>query len=206
MASVTEHYFSTTDAPEKKDLRLLHFPLYGKQIQMWTADKVFSSKSLDLGTKQLLDALPRQDQPQNILDIGCGWGPITVALGLEYPEAQVWAVDVNPRAVALTKLNAKTNGASNVRAGLSDEIEEELKNGNVQLDFIVSNPPIRIGKAALHDLLSKWLRFLSKSGEAWFVVGKNLGADPLIKWLNEQGYHAQKIASKKGYRIIQVRR
>lgn len=204
--SVSEHYFSTADAPDQKDLRLLHFPLRGHEMQMWVANKVFSAKGLDLGTKQLLEALPQGLPAENILDIGCGWGPISVVLGLEYPQAQVWAVDVNPRAVALTQLNAKTNAAENVRAGLSSEIMHELETRQIKLDLIVSNPPIRIGKAALHELLLTWLQLLAENGQAWFVVGKNLGADPLIAWLNQQGYSAQKVASKKGYRIIQVRR
>jgi 16S rRNA G1207 methylase RsmC len=111
-------------------------------------------------------------------------------------------VDVNERALQLTRENAAALGVSDrVVAARPDEVPDE-----VTFDEIWSNPPIRIGKQALHDLLLRWLTRLAPEGRASLVVGRNLGADSLQRWLGEQGFPTARLASAKGFRVLQVRR
>ena len=126
-------------------------------------------------------------------------------MSLESPNATVWAVDVNSRAVDLTQRNAQSNGASRVRALKAEEALASSQKSDTRFDVIWSNPPVRIGKDAMHEMLLAWLGRLAPTGVAYLVVQRNLGADSLITWLNGQGFQASKFASKKGFRIIEVR-
>lgn len=199
-----QQYFSDSPIADDSELQLLELSVRGHDLQMWVTDQVFSGSKLDLGTRQLLSEAPDLPAEGTFLNVGCGWGPIAVTMGLESPAAAVWAVDVNSRALALTERNAEVNGAPNVTAMKADEALAAAQANRQRFDVIWSNPPIRIGKAALHELLTRWLDLLADDGRAYLVVQKNLGADSLITWLNAQGYQAAKIASKKGYRIIEV--
>jgi 16S rRNA G1207 methylase RsmC len=135
------------------------------------------------------------------LDLGCGYGPIALAIAVHCPGALVDAVDVNERALALCHENAKVLGvADRVRVLRPDEVDPEAR-----YDEIWSNPPIRIGKQALHELLLSWLARLAADGVARLVVGKNLGADTLQRWLIERGYSCDRVASAKGFRVLLVR-
>lgn len=199
-----KQYFSDSPVADDSELHLLEVTARGYDLQMWVTDQVFSGSKLDLGTRQLLSEAPELPASGNFLDLGCGWGPIAVTMALESSDADVWAVDVNSRALALTKRNAQVNGTPNVTALKADEALEAARQTGRRFDVIWSNPPIRIGKVALHEMLTDWLALLSEEGRAYLVVQKNLGADSLISWLNAQGWPALKIASKKGYRIIEV--
>ena len=146
-------------------------------------------------------ALPPLDSGSLLCDLGCGTGAIALALAVLYPHCSVAAIDVNERARALCAENAVRNGLHNVMVISPDEFEQAA-----QISLLWSNPPIRIGKEALHDLLSTWLSRLKPHGLAHLVIGKNLGADSLTNWLNDNSYHATKIASSKGFRVLEVRR
>ncbi len=199
---VTTHYFSDVEPADISELSLLSIESRGFDLQMWVGSKVFSSRRLDLGTAQLLKVAPTLPVSGRFLDLGCGWGPLAVSMALESPAATVWAVDVNPRALDMTKRNAAINGAKNVQTFLAEDAL--LQEDHLEFDVIWSNPPVRIGKEQTRVLLGKWLSFLTPTGTAYLVTSKNLGADSLINWLNSQGFQSQKIASKKGYRIIEV--
>ena len=196
----TSHYFdpvpTTPSAPGRVDLVLpdLHVGL--------TTDRgVFGAGGVDPGTKLLLleAAVPDPAGTGHLLDLGCGYGPIAVALGRRAPGATVWAVDVNERARSLCASNADAAGLTNVRAVAPDEVPAD-----VAFDGIWSNPPIRIGKAALHALLDRWLDRLAPDGTAWLVVHKHLGSDSLARWLVEGGRPAERLTSRSGYRILRV--
>ncbi|MDO5025557.1 MAG: methyltransferase [Trueperella sp.] len=202
---MSEHYFSATPESELQE-RTIAVQLHGQTYQVHTANGVFSPDRLDTGTQVLLKKVPVTQLPADALavDLGCGWGAVSLALATQYPEAQVWGVDVNERALALAERNCAT--FPNVTIKNAATALADLRSSGQQLDLIWSNPPIRIGKTALHELLTDWLELLAPSGVAYLVVQRNLGADSLANWLTNTGFPAQKLASQKGYRILEVRR
>ena len=170
-------------------------------MRLESSTGVFSSGRIDLGTALLLRKapLPGPATTGNLLDLGCGYGPITITLALNAPRATVYATDVNRRALDLTRANAASAGAGNVVVGEPTEIADD-----VRFDQIWSNPPIRVGKAELHELLLTWLPRLADDGTAWLVVARNLGADSLQEWITAQGWPTHRHASGKGYRVLRV--
>jgi 16S rRNA (guanine1207-N2)-methyltransferase len=167
---------------------------------------VFSTEHVDPGTRHLLlDAPAPAPGIGTALDLGCGYGPIAVTLATRAPGATVWAVDVNERAVALCRANAEALGLANVRATVvSDDRPRGDVPDDVRFDLIWSNPPVRIGKPALHALLDRWLDRLAPGGEAWLVVHKHLGSDSLQRWLTDGGRPTRRHSSRAGYRILVV--
>jgi 16S rRNA G1207 methylase RsmC len=198
-----EHYFSANPESDARP-RSITVELAGRRLALTTAAGVFSPDRLDAGTRVLLRTVPPPAPDGDLLDIGCGWGPIAISLGLHAPEARVWAVDVNTRVLDLARANATAAGAGNVVVALPDDVPEDIR-----FRTIWSNPPIRVGKEELHDLLLRWLPRLEVDGEAWLVVSKNLGGDSLQRWLTEtlgSAFHVARATTDKGYRVIRVRR
>lgn len=195
------HYFRNDDtAPLQR--RQVTATIWGRELTFTTAGGVFSTDRLDLGTAVLLRTYDPPFGMHRLLDLGCGWGPIAVAVAVLCPDIHLDAVDVNDRALALCAENAAAHGvADRVRALRPEEVEP-----TATYDEIWSNPPIRIGKEALHDLLLTWLPRLADGGEAKLVVGRNLGADTLQRWLVAQGYPCERAASAKGFRVLRVSR
>jgi 16S rRNA G1207 methylase RsmC len=163
---------------------------------------VFSAERLDVGTNLLLlEAPPLTADDAVILDIGCGWGPIACVAAKRAPHAEVWAIDVNERARALTAQNAESIGAADrIHVVAPDDVPEDLV-----VNRILSNPPIRVGKKALHEILLRWLPLLAPDGVAHLVVQRHLGADSLARWLGEQGYPTERLTVRAGFRILEVR-
>ena len=202
---MSEHYFTASPAAESAE-RGHRFTIRGHEVEVTTASGVFSADRLDKGTQVLLDHVPDPPATGRFLDLGCGWGPIALALALASPDAEVLAADVNERAIDLTARNASAAGLTGVRAAEAGALGDELRASCKRLDLIWSNPPVRIGKKALHALLEDWLPLLADDGEAWLVVGKNLGADSLATWLGSQGWAVERAASAKGFRVLRVSR
>jgi 16S rRNA (guanine1207-N2)-methyltransferase len=161
---------------------------------------VFSRGHLDAGTSLLLRTPLPLGSTGDLLDVGCGAGPIAITMARRSPDATVWAVDVNLRARRLCALNAERNGIGNITICSPDDVP-----GDVRFGTIWSNPPIRVGKQALHELLLAWLVRLTPEGSAALVVQKHLGADSLQRWMTAHGHPTERIASKAGYRILAVR-
>jgi len=198
-----EHYFSK-DPHSPLKTKTLQIPLAGAMQQVTTASGTFSPQQLDVGTQVLIDQMSEAPESGHLLDLGCGWGPIALNLGKLRPAATVWAVDVNARSVDLTAKNAKDIGISNIKTALPEQVPQHL-----EFAGIWSNPPIRIGKQALHALLLMWLPRLQKSAEAFLVVQKNLGSDSLQKWLSEElsaGYEVSRHTSVKTYRVLRIKK
>ena len=196
-----EHYFSVgPKAPSQRVLLHLHLP--DLSLELIVDRGVFSADRVDTGTKLLLREAPMPgDLAGDVLDLGCGYGPIALTVARRAPAATVWALDVNERALALCAVNARENGVGDrVHAVAAASIPD-----GVQFTAIYSNPPIRIGKRALQALLTTWLARLAPGGTAWLVVQKHLGSDSLAAWLREQGYAVDRRSSRMGYRILEVR-
>lgn len=210
-----EQYFSA-EPSSIDERRTLHVTLRNNDVTVQVSNGVFSASRLDLGTSVLLKHAPELPKSGKFLDIGCGWGPISLAFGLESPEAEVFAIDVNERALELTELNAKNAGLKHIHTSLVDDALKEENNSKENntlefnnFDIIWSNPPIRVGKEILHNILLTWIPRLKVGGKAYLVVQKNLGSDSLITWLAEnlgESYSVEKYASSKGYRVIEVKR
>jgi 16S rRNA (guanine1207-N2)-methyltransferase len=195
---VSDHYFSPQPrAPHRPgQVRVILPDLY---LELATDAGVFSPGRLDPGTRLLLDESPLPPPSGDLLDLGCGYGPIACVLAARSPGAVVWAVDVNERALELCARNAAAAGLPNVRCVTPGDPSVP-----VRLAGIWSNPPVRIGKAALHELLCSWLRRLDAGRDAYLVASRNLGADSLHRWLAEQGWPVTRLAARSGYRLLRV--
>jgi 16S rRNA G1207 methylase RsmC len=197
-----EQYFARTPRTETGSASRREVPITidGRTLHLVTDRGVFSRADVDPGTRVLLDAVPLPPTTGNLLDLGCGWGPIAASMAVKSPNATVWALDVNERAVELTRLNADRNQLNNLRA-----VTPQHMPPLVRFDIIWSNPPVRIGKDQLRVLLATWLARLTREGEAWLVVNRNLGSDSLAVWLSQSGYRVERLTSKRGYRVLRVR-
>jgi 16S rRNA (guanine1207-N2)-methyltransferase len=194
------HYFDAHPAvasrPREVELALPDF-----RVRLLVDRGVFAAAGIDPGTLELLRAMPAPPAEGDLLDLGCGYGPISCTLAHRAPGTVVWATDVNDRALELTARNAAVLDLPAVRP-----VRPEAIPAAVRFAGIWSNPPIRIGKTALHDLLAAWLPRLDPGGQAWMVVHRHLGGDSLAEWLRGQGWDVTRAASKRGYRILAVRR
>jgi 16S rRNA (guanine1207-N2)-methyltransferase len=194
-----EHYFSAEPA-SAEERRTLTVHLAGRDLPVRTAAGVFSPGRLDLGTQVLLRSVPGPPPTGDVLDLGCGWGPIALTMALLSPGCRVWAVDVNTRALDLVRGTAADLAIETITAVTPGQVPPD-----VRFAAIWSNPPIRIGKPALHDLLGRWLPRLTDDGAAHLVVQRNLGADSLQRWLDDElGLPVDRVASAKGFRVLRV--
>lgn len=204
----SEHYFSARPASQEA-LRQVPVRLADQDVEVVTAGGIFSPDGIDKGTRVLLDQAPPPPPEGTLLDLGCGWGPLALTLALRSPAAEVHAVDVNERALDLARRNATALGCPRLRVATPEQVDP-----GVRFDLIWSNPPIRVGKQALHELLLGWLPRLAghERAAAYLVVQKNLGADSLHSWLTASLPEAMgpvrvtREGSSKGFRVLRVSR
>jgi 16S rRNA (guanine1207-N2)-methyltransferase len=193
------HYFDpepdAASAPRRIEVRLGDL-----SFSMQTDRGVFAHGRVDRGTHLLLARAPRPPESSQLVDVGCGAGVIALTMAQRAPTSTIWAIDVNERARRLCRLNAEQLGLGNVRVAHPDEVDPHLR-----FAALWSNPPIRIGKHSLHELLQRWLGRLEPDGVAWLVVQRNLGADSLERWLGQRGHRTERTASRSGYRLLSVR-
>jgi 16S rRNA G1207 methylase RsmC len=194
----TNHYFSAQPHSSSEE-RKVEVLLADLAFTIRTDSGVFAHGKVDTGTQLLLSQEVPLPQNGNLLDLGCGAGAIALTLAQRSPSSRIWAVDVNARARDLCARNAADLNCGNVSVCSPDELPDDLR-----FDGIWSNPPIRIGKNELHDLLDRWLWRIVPEGEIWLVVSKHLGADSLQRWLTERGATTERVTSKAGYRILKA--
>jgi 16S rRNA (guanine1207-N2)-methyltransferase len=184
------------------------------ELQFTTDRGVFSQSRIDAGTRLLLQEAPHPTSSMaNVCDLGCGYGPIAVSLARRSPASSVWAVDLNERAVALTAKNGVANDCPDIHAVVVDSDGSAIDGTPEDLaalpatrfDGLWSNPSIRIGKPAMHHMLTVWLDRLTPSGMAWLVVQRHLGADSLADWMTAQGWATTRVCSRAGYRLLEVK-
>ncbi|HEY2429658.1 MAG TPA: methyltransferase [Acidimicrobiales bacterium] len=189
----TRHYFDA-DPQGRSAPRTVELVLPDLTASLRTERAVFSADRVDPGTKLLLQEAPPPPDSGDVLDLGCGYGPIAVTLARRAPGAHVWAVDVNQRALRLAAAN--TNGLGNVTVASPADVPPSTR-----FAALYSNPPIRVGKTALHDLLAAWV---PRTEVAYLVVSKHLGADSLAQWMAGSGWEVTRLGSRVGYRILRV--
>ena len=188
------HYF-TNDDSLKSEIKKINVKINNLPFSFYTDNGVFSKKGLDFGTRTLLENL--SNIKGDILDIGCGYGPIGIYIAKSF-KTKVDMADVNKRSLTLSLKNAKLN---NVEVNI---FESDLYNNiNKKYDFIVTNPPIRVGKKILYQLLFEAQKYLNKNGELWFVINKEQGAKSVIKDLSLE-YDVTVVDKNKGFFIIRA--
>lgn len=193
------HYFEADPAVASAPVRV-ELALPDLTLRLWTDRGVFSPDHVDTVTRVLLAEAPPLPAVGTFVDVGCGYGPIALTMARRSPAATVWAVDVNARARELCTRNAAEAACDNVVVVAPEEVPDDLV-----VDRLWSNPPVRVGKAALRELLLGWLDRLAPTGVAHLVVQKHLGADSLAAWLDEQGWPTARLASRQAFRVLEVR-
>jgi 16S rRNA (guanine1207-N2)-methyltransferase len=192
------HYFDD-DPSIPSDPVIIDVTLPDTAFTLETDTGVFSRGHVDSGTAMLLRGAVPLASSGHLLDLGAGAGPIALTMARRSPGATVWAVDVNARARDLCRRNAVRNSLTNLQVAAPGDVPDD-----VRFATIWSNPPIRIGKPALRELLLTWLGRLTDDGTACLVVQKHLGADSLQSWLVEQGHPTERITSKAGFRLLGI--
>ncbi len=192
---MTEHYY-TPNPVVAHDERTVTFEVLDQRLSCITDAGTFSRDGLDMGTRILLEALPKMSG--RVLDLGCGWGPVGVALGGKYPHLELWLSDINSRAVELAERNLRQNGVTNAQVVQGDGFEslEGL------FDAIVFNPPIRTGKQVIYDLFAQAARRLKPEGALYIVIRKQQGAESAQKYLETIFEQVERIAREKGYWVL----
>lgn len=195
---VTQDHYFTADPKVASRPRTIQLALPDRTIELDTDRGVFAHGHVDFGTDLLLRSLPLPPRGE-LIDVGCGYGAIAVTVALRCPDARVWAVDVNRRALDLCARNAERAGAGNLVP-----VEPDAVPDGIRFAAMYSNPPVRLGKTALHELLLRWIGRLEAGATATLVVQRHLGADSLAAWLAGLGHGVERVRSKGGYRILEV--
>jgi 16S rRNA (guanine1207-N2)-methyltransferase len=197
-ATVTQDHYFTADPKVPSRPRTIRVRFPDLSFELDTDRGVFAHGHIDFGTDLLLRTIA-PPPPGELVDVGCGYGAIAITLALRQPDARVWAVDVNRRALELCARNAERAGASNVVVTDPDSVPEDLR-----FTGVYSNPPVRLGKAGLHELLLGWIARLEPGGTATLVVQRHLGSDSLAAWLTGLGHRVERVRSRGGYRVLEV--
>lgn len=195
---MNDHYY-TVQPTSAHDLRTCTVEVLGVRSAFTTDAGVFSRDGLDVGTRALLEALPPMHG--RVLDLGCGWGPVGVTLARKYPEAEIVMTDVNQRAVDLSKRNLAANGA---RAAVFQG--DGFENVPGSFDFVITNPPIRAGKATIYRMFTDARDRLNPGGSLFIVIRKQQGAPSALKFLREQFAAAEVVARESGFWVIRADR
>lgn len=199
---MSEHYYSSKPSVTSNE-RVWSFELRGKSYTFTSDSGVFSKKEVDFGSRLLVEEFIAPDVNGSFLDVGCGYGPIGLTIANSYEDRFVEMIDINERAIELSKKNAEINRITNVSIYQSDLFSSVKGN-----DFaaILSNPPIRAGKQVVHHILEESYQRLAAGGELWIVIQKKQGAPSAIEKLETLFEEVEVVARKKGYHIVKAKR
>lgn len=197
---MSEHYY-TKDPKVKNDRKMISSDLCGTDLRLTTDAGVFSKGGIDFGSRLLVESFVMPNVNGDVLDVGCGYGPIGLTIATLFPERQVQMVDVNERAVALSKENAERNNVKNTKVYPSDGL---LAVEDSNFAAILTNPPIRAGKDVVFSFYEKSYEKLQSGGELWVVIQKKQGAPSSMKHLEEIFGSVSVVAKRKGYYILKV--
>lgn len=201
--SMSEHYYSKKPQTESKP-RQWTFNLLGHEFRFETDAGVFSKSEVDFGSRTLIESFVLPEVDGVVMDIGCGYGPIGLAIAKEHPERTIYMMDVNERAIALAQKNAQTNGIQNVRIFESDGVSAVEEDVNAAA--ILTNPPIRAGKETIFRFYDGAYEKLVSNGELWVVIQKKQGAPSTVAHLEEKFTEVEVVEKKKGYWIIKAKK
>jgi 16S rRNA (guanine1207-N2)-methyltransferase len=191
-----DHYY-TENPNSAHDERRIALRALGNDLTFVTDAGVFSRDGLDRGTEVLLEALPPLEG--RVLDLGCGWGAVGVALGKRNPALDIVMTDINSRAVELARRNLAENGvtAAVLRGDGFDAVEGRF-------DAIVTNPPIRAGKAVIYGLFARARDYLEPDGALYVVIRKQQGAPSALKYLKEIYSRAETVDRASGFHVLRA--
>ncbi|KWX88478.1 16S rRNA methyltransferase [Paenibacillus riograndensis] len=198
---MSQHYYS--QQPDvRHDRRTIETVLRGKSLRFTSDAGVFSKGDIDYGSRVLIEAMEIPDGSA-VLDVGCGYGPIGISAAYLAPKGHVTLIDINSRAVELARENARNNGAHNVTVMESDVLSAVK---GQKFDVIVTNPPIRAGKAVVHQIFEEAYDHLNEGGTLWVVIQKKQGAPSAAAKLESLFGDVEEVGKDKGYRIIKARK
>lgn len=198
---MSNHYYTKNPETESKETSWT-FPLRDREFRFISDSGVFSKKTVDFGSRLLIESFQLNEEVAgDILDVGCGYGPMGLALAHAYPARLVEMVDVNERALSLARRNAEANNIRNVKVYESNTYDQ-VPEGR-QFAAIVSNPPIRAGKQVVHRILSEAHTHLLLGGTLTVVIQKKQGAPSAEQKMLDVFGNVEVIARDKGYWIIQ---
>lgn len=197
---MSEHYY-TKDPQVKSQPKEWSTQLRDKTFRLRTDAGVFSRGEVDFGSRLLAETFELPEVDGDILDAGCGYGPIGLSIAASFPERKIQMIDLNERALALSAHNAKSNGVTNVEIYSSDAFSSVPTDG---FSAILTNPPIRAGKKTVFNFYNGAFSRLNKGGELWVVIQKKQGSASTVKYLEELFGNVEIVANKKGYQILQA--
>lgn len=194
-----DHYYSNQPGAAH-DRRVLEATLRGKVFRFTSDAGVFSKTGIDYGSRVLIEAMDIHEDAQ-VLDVGCGYGPMGLSAAYLAAKGHVIMIDVNERAVQLAKENAKLNGITNVTI-LESDLFSSVK--GKMFDVILTNPPIRAGKSTVHTIFEEAFEHLNTNGTLWIVIQKKQGAPSAKAKLEELFETVEEVTKDKGYRIFKA--
>ena len=195
---MAEHYYSKKPQTTSKPMSW-SYTLRGHNFNFVTDSGVFSKSEVDFGSRVLIDTFKIPATAGDVLDVGCGYGPIGLSIAKTEADRTVHMVDINERAVQLSQKNAESNGVQNVRIYESDGLT-----GVTESEFaaILTNPPIRAGKETIFSFYQDAYTKLRVGGELWVVIQKKQGAPSTFDKLEEIFSQVEVVDKVKGYWII----
>jgi 16S rRNA (guanine1207-N2)-methyltransferase len=200
--SLSEHYYSPTPSSESNP-HTWTFTLRGHELTFTTDSGVFSKREVDFGTRLLIETFEEPDVGGDFLDVGCGYGPIGLAIAKSFPDRHVDMIDINKRALELANENKRANHIANTSIYESDLFERV---GDKKFAAILTNPPIRAGKRVVYAIFEQSAAHLYPNGELWVVIQKKQGAPSALKKLQEIFSCVEVVTKKKGYYIIKSKK
>jgi len=199
---LSEHYYSE-NPQSKSSPKTWDYRLRGHLFSFTSDVGVFSKNEVDFGSRLLIEKFEEPAVSGDILDLGCGYGPIGLSLAKSFPDRRVTMADVNDRALILAKENAKQNNIDNVEILQSDGFSNL---GGRRFAAVATNPPIRAGKKVYYPWFDKAQEALLEGGELWAVIQKKQGAPSLKTKLMEVFGNAEIAARDKGYYVFLARK
>ncbi len=190
------HYFKS-NKHNPLNRKRIPFRFLGVDVEFETHENIFSKDHVDEGSQLLLSSLPLLDQPQSVLDLGCGYGVVGITLKKVYPQLKITCSDVNEDAIALSRINASLN-----QVDIDIVHSDGFKNIDSSFDWIVFNPPIRVGKDILYTIYAQAIHHLNPHGTLWMVIRKDKGAESTMKYLKSIGVQVEKITQHRGFWIL----